>query len=388
MGWLRPVFQPPPVVGDLALALLITAIIEVATPWAVDHAPAAGSLDPAARITAALPGLTLAMQRRFPRLALGVCVALTSVALVETGFWGPVMLAPFVAMLNLVTLSSVDVWAPAAVLATGVLALVHGFASGWSLVSLFASLAWLGAAGLFGLVLEVRRRFQAEVVAAERWEVRSREEEARRRLAEERLGLAREVHDVVGHSLAVISLQAGVAEHLLAARPDEARRAVAAIRGVSRQALDDLRAELSALRAGGRAAAERTPAPGLSQVPELVSAMRDAGLAVQLDMSGAVDGVIPAPVATAGYRIVQEALTNVVRHAGDRATAEVAVRVGAAELEVEVCDDGRGSANGLVDGGGLSGMRERAAALGGRLTAGNRTDGGFRVWVSLPWGSA
>jgi signal transduction histidine kinase len=388
MGWLRPVFQPPPVAGDLALAILVSAIIEVATPWAVAHGTMGGSLDAVTRILLALPGLSLALQRRFPGLALGAAVALTSAVLIDTRTWGPVMLAPFLAMLNAVALSPFRLWAPAAVLATGALAVVHGIATGWSLVTLYGSLAWLGAAGLFVLVLEVRRRFQAEVGAAERWEERSREEGARRRLAEERLGLAREVHDVVGHSLAVISLQAGVAEHLLETRPEQARRAVAAIRSVSRQALDDLRAELAALRSGSGAGAERTPPPGLTQLPELVSAMRDAGLRVRLEMSGDVEGGMPAAVATAGYRIVQEALTNVVRHAGQGTAATVAVRVGAADLEVEVCDDGRGTANGVVDGGGLTGMRERAAALGGTLSAENRHGGGFRVRASLPRGAA
>jgi signal transduction histidine kinase len=232
------------------------------------------------------------------------------------------------------------------------------------------------------LVIELRRRLQSEVQAGERWAHQSREEQARRRMAEERLRLAREVHDVVGHGLAVISLQAGVAEHLLDSRPDEARRAVAAIRKVSKQALDDLRAELAALRGSLGEGSERAPSPRLEAVPSLVGAMRDAGLSVSLEVTGAVNG-LPEVVATAGYRIVQEALTNVARHA-QAATAEVRVSVSADAVDLEVLDSGRGSRGRATPGSGLAGMRERAVALGGRFEAGDRPEGGFRVWTRLP----
>jgi signal transduction histidine kinase len=200
-------------------------------------------------------------------------------------------------------------------------------------------------------------------------------------MAEERLSIAREMHDVVGHSLAVISLQAGVAEHLLGSRPDEVRKAVAAIRKVSRDALTELRGELALLRGEGTPA-ERRPAPDLQALRDLVASMRDAGLDVRLDLN-LNQRTIPEVVAAAAYRIAQESLTNVVRHAGAGAHAEVRIRHAGEGLEVEVTDDGRG-AQSVPSGTGIEGMRERVTALGGGFTAGNQPRGGFRVWASIP----
>jgi signal transduction histidine kinase len=202
------------------------------------------------------------------------------------------------------------------------------------------------------------------------------------------------VHDVVGHSLAVISLQAGVAAHLLESRPQQAGEAIAAIRKVSSEALDDLRAELGLLRGedgerAGDGGAPPAPAPvaGLEALPALVASLREAGVRVELDAPTA-NGAAPLPdtVSAAGYRIIREALTNVARHAGPGARAHVRVARGEQALEVEVVDDGPGPGEGSpgTGGSGIAGMRERAAALGGRLEAGAGAGGGFRVWASLP----
>lgn len=387
LSWLRPVVQPPALVGDLSFALLVSAVVEVATPWALGHGPGAASLDGFSRLLLALPGLALALHRRRPGLTFAGTVVLASAALAVTRSWGPVMIAPLFALFNLVAYSPVREWLLGAVAGTGVLAVVHGLSSGWSLLTLYVAIGWLAAAGIFGLVVEVRRRFQAEVVSGELWAERSRDEAARRRMAEERLNLARDVHDVVGHSLAVISLQAGVAEHLLESRPGEARKAVDAVRTVSKQALDDLRAELAALRAGIGGEADRAPSPGLEALPDLVRAMRDAGLQVRLEMPEAPAGGIPGPVAAAGYRIVQESLTNVARHAGPGAAAVVSLRLDMESVQLDVSDDGKGARPDTAAGGGLTGMRERAAALGGRLVAENREGGGFRVRAWLPRGT-
>jgi signal transduction histidine kinase len=211
--------------------------------------------------------------------------------------------------------------------------------------------------------------------------VHSAEQEAHRRMAEERLRIAREVHDVVGHGLAAISLRAGVADHVRDRDPEAVAEALRVIRETSKQSLNELSALLGALRDGE--AAEHAPAPDLAQVPRLVDTLREAGLPVELErqMNG---GEPPEIVGAAGYRIVQEALTNVARHAGSGASARVRLAQHNGSLEVEVVDDGRGAGPTVTPGGGMTGMRERAQALGGRFEAGGAPGGGFRVWASLP----
>ena len=264
-----------------------------------------------------------------------------------------------------------------------VLSAVHAAVYGWSWpVALFAAV-WVVVAALAGVALDARRRLLRESRARAEWTQRSREEEARRRMVEERLRIAREMHDVIGHSLAVISLQAGVAEHLLATRPEEARKAVSAIRGVSKQALTELRSELAALRGDGLADADRRPTPGLSAIPALAAQMRDAGLRIDLDLPQFGEEV-PEIVSTAAYRIVQESLTNVARHAGTGARASVRAVLELDRLELEIVDDGIGANEPPREGGGLQGMRERASALAGAFSAARRPEGGFRVWASLP----
>jgi signal transduction histidine kinase len=212
--------------------------------------------------------------------------------------------------------------------------------------------------------------------------VQSAEQETLRRMAEERLRIAREVHDVVGHGLAAISLRAGVADHVRDRDPEEVADALRAIREVSKHSLAELSSLLGALRDGEPA--ERAPAPDLAHVPRLVGTLRDAGLPVELE--GRANGAdVPEIVGAAGYRIVQEALTNVARHAGNGASARVRIESDDGQLEVEVVDDGRGASMHRVSpGSGLTGMYERAQALGGRFEAGNAPGGGFRVWASLP----
>jgi signal transduction histidine kinase len=227
-----------------------------------------------------------------------------------------------------------------------------------------------------GDTVRSRREAMARLVAQQ-------QEHAQRRLGEERLRIAREVHDVVAHAMVAINVQAGVAAHRLDRDPEQARSALRAIKETSGDALSDLRATLGVLR-GEDAEAPVRPAAGFEDLDELAGGLRAAGVEVALEV-GDVTGV-PAAVHSAGYRIVQEALTNVLRHAG---AAHVRVRVlreGAAVL-VDVTDDGAGAAaNGAGDGSGsgLPGMRERAAALGGTLEAGPAQGGGWRVAATLP----
>jgi signal transduction histidine kinase len=218
-------------------------------------------------------------------------------------------------------------------------------------------------------------------------EARSEREVARRQASDERLGIARELHDVLAHSLSLINVQAGVALELEQSEPEQVRAALSAIKRTSRDALIDVQAVLASLRRPDEAA-PLSPAATVRNLEELVRRARTTGLAVEVTVTGALLE-LPRGIDAAGYRIVQEALTNVVRHAHAR---HVAIRLGVhgSELMITVDDDGDGDTGGEVNpqrhrhGEGIPGMRERAAALGGHLEAGPRTHGGFRVQARLP----
>ncbi|MFI7383683.1 sensor histidine kinase [Streptomyces sp. NPDC049813] len=203
---------------------------------------------------------------------------------------------------------------------------------------------------------------------------RTREEAAARRAGEERLRIARELHDSLTHSISIVKLQAGVAVHLARKRGEEVPPALLAIQEASGEAMRELRSTLDVLRTD-----EPTGGPAL-----LVERARSAGIAVALTVTGA-ECPLPAPLDRAAYRIVQEALTNVARHAGRGAGAEVRLGYEQAALTVRVTDTGGASpARPVTEGTGLTGMRERVAALGGTLAAGPRADGGFEVHARLP----
>ena len=210
------------------------------------------------------------------------------------------------------------------------------------------------------------------------------ETETRRRVNEERVRIARDLHDIVSHSLATISTQASVGAYLGARSPAQGSQALADIRDVSRAALDDLRHALGDLR-GEEGEAPRRPAPSLRDLPSMVERARDAGLSVDLRIDGSPTS-LPSGLQLAAFRIVQECLTNAMRHAGG-ARVTVRVAIGETEVKVDVADDGNGEATRLSRegfGSGLIGMRERASALGGDLEAGAASDGGFRVRATLP----
>ncbi|ANS64720.1 two-component system sensor kinase [Streptomyces lincolnensis] len=245
--------------------------------------------------------------------------------------------------------------------------------------------AWTGIGATAGDAVRSRRAFvQAIRERAEKAE-RTREEEARRRVAEERLRIARDLHDVVAHHIALVNVQAGVAAHVMDKRPDQAKEALAHVREASRSALNELRATVGLLRQSGDPEAPTEPAPGLDRLDELVGTFRNAGLHVEV--ARADHGTaLPAAVGLAAYRVIQEALTNVQKHAGIEAKAEVSVvRVGP-NIEITVLDDGAGEDEDPHEGGGhgLLGMRERVTALRGTLTTGPRYGGGFRVHAILP----
>jgi signal transduction histidine kinase len=244
----------------------------------------------------------------------------------------------------------------------------------------------IAAAWLLGHFVGVRRAYTARLERTAELE-RTRAELARRAVAEERLRLARELHDVVAHSISVIAVQSGVGAHVAHTQPEEAAKALAAIEATSRAALTELRRLLGVLRQEGEPQASLAPVPGLADLDALLAEVAKAGLGVRLRVEG-TPSPLPAGVDLSAYRIVQEALTNVVKHAGP-ARAQVVVGYGDRDVTVEVTDDGQGvvapTGNGQTRvGHGLIGMRERVAAFGGDLEAGPRPGGGFRVAARLP----
>ena len=242
----------------------------------------------------------------------------------------------------------------------------------------------LGAGLALGAhVLQRRARRQASLEARAVRLEQEREEAARAAVAEERRRIARDLHDVVAHSVSVMTVQAGAARLLLAEEPARAREPLLSVEATGRQALTELRRLLGLLRSeeGERALG---PRPGLAALPELLAQTRTAGLPVELSVEGEPPRSVAPGVELAAYRIVQEALTNARKHAG-AARASVAVRYGNGALELVVANDGAPVVrDGRPRGHGLVGMRERAALYGGTLEAGPRAEGGFVVRARLP----
>ncbi|MFJ8928285.1 sensor histidine kinase [Streptomyces sp. NPDC102364] len=246
---------------------------------------------------------------------------------------------------------------------------------------------WVVVVLLLGVYVRVHRQYLASIVErAERAE-RTREEEARRRVAEERLRVARDLHDLLAHSITLVGVQTSVAAHVLNADPERLDRAAVAaalddIADTCRAARGELRATLEVLRAPADDA--RGALPGVDGIPELAEAARTSGVSVRCDLEAVV---VPAAVGAAVYRIVQEALTNAVRHGGAGLSVWVALRAASGAVEVSVVDDGVGGVDvgaAAVPGFGLVGMRERARSVGGVVEAGPRAGGGFEVRATLP----
>ena len=268
-----------------------------------------------------------------------------------------------------------------ALLVVGPLALPLRRRSPWAVVALalvagivYFSLGYPGAAIFAAVVValvSLRRRRLAE-------ERTARAQDRARRESEERLAMARDLHDVLAHSLSVVQVQAGVALHLMDSRPEQVRASLAAIKTASDDGMRELRSAVAALRREGEGAPQLAPAPGLVDLDRLVAGAAAAGLDVSVRRTG--PPVARPEAELVAYRVVQEALTNAVRHAGAR-TCEVEVAVDG-DLRVRVQDDGTGGV--AVPGNGLRGMRERVRAAGGVLTAGPAPTGGFLVRAELP----
>jgi signal transduction histidine kinase len=358
----------------------LAAFLTVVTYFASQRQPTHRPFDAGAIALLLTAAGALALRRRHPVAVLGVVFGATLAYFVLGYADGPIWLALIIAYFTAVVGGHRLAAAVVAVVGFGIFPWLDYLLRdepGPSLVGIAGLAAWLLVLLGVAEAIRIRRERAAEAV-------RIREEEALRRAGEERLRIARELHDALGHHLSLISMQSGVALHLNTELPEQARSSLAAIKQASKEALAELRSVLDILRQEGEPAA-RSPTWTLARLDDLVSQAAAAGLEVQTETDGDVRR-LPFAVDVAAFRIVQEALTNVTRHAGP-ATATVRVSYGDQDLSVQVDDDGRGpSPHGSAPGSGkgIVGMRERVAALGGDLQAGPRPGGGFRVRARLP----
>ncbi|MEV8019633.1 sensor histidine kinase [Streptomyces sp. NPDC086554] len=387
--------HPLAVDGALAAAVLVCMVIgSFVEPYRHDGGPSWGTRTPATLsvILMVLGATALIFRRRAPWLALAATSTVSVTDLVTGEYRGAVVMSAVVALYTVAaTTNRPTTWRVGLITMAGLtgVAMVAGPLP-WYAQENLGIFAWTGMAAAAGDAVRSRRAFVDAIrERAERAE-RTREEEARRRVAEERLRIARDLHDVVAHHIALVNVQAGVAAHVMDKRPDQAKEALSHVRDASRSALNELRATVGLLRQSGDPEAPTEPAPGLAHLDDLVDTFRHAGLPVEVTR-GDAETELPAGADLAAYRIIQEALTNVQKHAGAGAKAEVSVvRVGP-NIEVTVLDDGPGAGaepRAVVEdnggGHGLIGMRERVSALSGRCTAGPRYGGGFRVHAILP----
>jgi signal transduction histidine kinase len=364
---------------DGALAAGLAAFLTLGTYFASQDQPARRAFDVGTIALIVVAAGALAARRRYPVAVMAVVFGATLVYFLLGYANGPIWLTLIVSYVTAVLRGHR--------LAAAITAVVGFIIFPWldylvrdgrapSLTALAGLAAWLLVLLGGAEIVRIRRERVAEAA-------RIHEEEALRRASEERLRIARELHDALGHHLSLINVQSGVALHLNEELPEQARSSLFAIKQASKEALSELRSVLDILRQDDERA-PRSPTSTLARLEELVSQAAAAGLEVRTETDGDVRP-LPFGVDVAAFRIVQEALTNVTRHAVE-ATATVRVSYGDRDLTVQIDDDGRGpSPPGTVGtGNGIVGMRERVGALGGELEAGPRPGGGFRVRAHLP----
>ncbi|PWU44151.1 two-component sensor histidine kinase [Micromonospora globispora] len=392
------------VAQDVALALFVTVMQVQGTvaKVAIEGAPRPladfGNLGYA---LLAVSGLVLAVRRRWP-VPVFVTAALASLVYYGLDFPdGPGWLGLFVALYTLAAYG--DGRRSLVVAGVGTTVLAVGWLVAAADIEPRAAIGWvffrIGASVMSAALGEsVRSRRVIAAEAQERAELaeRTREEEARARVDAERLRIAREVHDTVAHAIAIINVQSGVTAHVLDKRPDVAREALQAIEQTSSRALREMRAILGVLRDDDNG---RVPYPGLGQIDELAAKAREAGLDIKLEETAPATA-LPSAVGSAAYRILQESITNVIRHVGPTRVT-IALNPGNDALEIRVIDEGRRAAPGAADphlpaqhqistggsarpGRGILGMRERCQLLGGELDAKPTPGGGFEVRARLP----
>ena len=380
--------RPVPALTDGALATLLAiyGLGHIWLGWIPDEGYAGGprGLD---TIVVALCTVPLAWRRRAPLAAFGVIIATFSLAQPLTSASASFFAGLLPALIGAYSVARYEegrrVLIGIAIGLAGMLLLVATTPSFQKSEELFLEAFLWSSAWLLGWTIRRGERRARDLGArAERLE-REREEQARAAVLDERARIARELHDVVAHGVSVMVVQAGAARSMLRAEDDATRAQLQSIEGIGRQALTEMRHMLEMLRDDAELGLE--PLPGIAQLDGLVAAAREANLPVDVRVEGEPQPLPPGIDLTA-YRIVQEALTNAIKHAGP-ATANVTVRYRPEALELEVCDDGAGTAkaNGNGVGHGLVGMRERTALYGGELHVGPRDDGaGYVVRVRLP----
>ncbi|RJO79170.1 sensor histidine kinase [Nocardia panacis] len=378
---------------DVVIAVLLCALATYASKvvdGAAGHAPVA-ALPASLEVfgVSALASLTLLFRRQYPRMVLAVTTC-CGIGVGALGF----EVSAFTAGAAFVAMYSLGLWSPRLCIAKFAPILAGGALLVTSLVQQFHPMLTAGritliagvlVAGAFAEAGRIRRDYLAALRARAELAERTREEEARARVTEERLRIARELHDIVAHSMALAHAQASAAAYLLRSRPDRAQEMLDQLSDTTSSALRELKATVGLLRADD-CDAPLEPPPGLGQLPELLTSFERAGLTLSLSITGAPRALAPGVDLTA-YRIIQEALTNVTKHAH---TAAVTVRLIYSRrlLTVSVTDDGgkpsRGEQDSSIQGYGLIGMSERAVSVGGRLRAGHKPEGGFEVTTELP----
>ncbi|GGM86146.1 two-component sensor histidine kinase [Thermopolyspora flexuosa] len=360
----------------VSLAIVGTTVAGLVVTWLLRRDLQPNALDVLLPLVA-MGGVLV--RERWPVVALVVVMAATLAYYPYSALDAPIIFLPFVALF---TAAERGHLVPAiAIGATGLIVMGLGETGEVRHVddSAFMMISgWVVAAIAAGSVSRNRSRYLQEAERRAREAEQNREAEARRRAGEERLRIARELHDVIGHNVSLINVQASAALHGLEKRPEDAERALRAIKDISKETLRELRATLGALRQVDEEA-PTTPADSLARVDELV---RSSGLDVRTELSGPLDR-LPVEVDLAATRIIREALTNVHRHSGTN-EATLTITRDDGRILIEVADDGPGAAFTEGSGLGILGMRERAAALGGTVEAGPRPEGGFRVTAELP----
>jgi signal transduction histidine kinase len=361
---------------DTALAVALAVLTTLATAGADLRTDADVPIDVLGYAMVAVAALSLAVRRQWSLLCLAV-TALSASAYLVVGYpYGPILVSFMIAVYSVARHRPLATSAPASAAALAVL-LLHLLTNDAALpgfLGLIPGSAWVVVPFAVGTTVRVVRESSE----------RARAELLREGVREERLRVAQEVHDVVGHGLAAINMQANVALHVLDRDPAQAETALTAISRSSAEALEELRATLGVLRSAGPDE-DRAPTPGLDRIEDLCRRMRAAGLRVELRTGGSRRAVPPA-VALAGYRVVQESLTNVLRHGGTR-MASVAVEYAEDAVALVVSNPAHGSRAGR-EGLGIPGMRRRVEALGGEFSAGPTGDGRFQVRAVLPTGAA
>lgn len=395
-------FRLPVLAQDVLLALFVTVmqVQGTVTRHAAEAERPLTEFGYLGYVLLVVSGVVIAVRRRWPATVF-VIAALASLAY----FWadfpdGPAWLGLFVALYTLTAYG--DGRRSVLIAGVGITMLAVGWLVAGADVEPREAIGWvffrIGASVMSAALGEsVRSRRVIAAEAQERAELaeRTREEEARSRVDAERLRIAREVHDTVAHAIAIINVQSGATAHVLDKRPEQAREALQAIEQTSSRALREMRAILGVLRDEGDGP---VPHPGLGQIGELTAKAREAGLDIDVEETAPV-APLPSAVESAAYRVLQESITNVIRHVGPTRVT-VALNPGIDVLEIRVTDAGRradphvparpptgngnGTASSVEPGSGLLGMRERCQLLGGELDAGPLPGGGFEVRARLP----